>query len=837
MNARAWLIGFAIGGVALLIAGYLALQWQLARALPDHDVSARVGGLNKPVEILRDGDGVPHIFAENLPDLLFAQGYVHAQDRFFTMDFYRQIARGQLHMLVGSDAEVLENDRFAQTMRFRDLAARDYEALPAREQALLQSFSDGINAYIEMREPAELALEYSALGLAGQSIEITPWTPQDSLAISRLVGFAQSGRDLTREIARASVRAAVGPDMYAQWQPPYDYSRHPTVIGQAEAGLEGVADTGTPDSGAAERTATVAPRLRLAFAKGVERYTLATEGAGSNAWVLAGNRTQSGRAMLAVDPHNGIEIPNIWHEIGLNLRADNGDTVSIYGWAAAPFFLILEGKNDFGAWGTTNVTGGDPLDLFALTINPDNPEQYLWDGDWRTFQPFTLTLPQADGAANEPDARWTHFGPVVSAPDAEQVLAMRWGGFERSRIASASLALPFSTSFEAFRAALKDWDYPPTHFVWAGADGAIGMQQAGRFPLRAGRHNGQVPNPVSGSAADWRGMIAYADMPALANPPDGVIATSNNPVAPEAYFEALGARIGANASYLLDAARGFRAARVEALLEAQNRHDAKSVAAIQNDVTVAGQAEALREVDWQALPGATACHATLAEWNGAYAANSAGALIFAHLWTQVLDRVYRQHLPDDVGVDVGMTQLMSLNTIFADPDSGWWDDPGTVRRERRNERLAPLMQDTCAALSGSYGDDVTAWRWDSVHRAQFTSPVLGRSGFGLLENIANRSDVAVAGGAATVAVSRWKHGKGYAPVHIPGYRMIFDWGAPNEMLVINSVGQSSHPASDNYADQQKRWAKGGYRKVVLDEESVRARMTHTMMLEPMETRR
>ncbi len=824
---RKWLMGAVTGGGLLMLSLWGAWEWFFHRALPDYNADATVAGLTAEVEILRDGDGVAHIFAENLSDLLFAQGYAHAQDRFFTMDFYRHIARGELHRIAGTHPDVIENDRFMQTMRIAALAEEEFQALSPEAKRLLWAFTNGINAYINDQKPGRVALEYSVLGFAGRDIAVMPWRPEDSLAISKLVGFSMSGRDLTRELDRAAVLDAVGPEMYAQWRPAYDYTRHPVV-------LKGdVIKTTVPKP--LEGQATISPTVSdggLASRTGIERYGLAPEGAGSNAFALSGALTKSGRPLIAVDPHAALEIPNIWHEIGLNLRPPSGDNISVYGWVAAPFFLVLEGKNDYGAWGTTNVTGGDPFDLFILTVNPNNSGQYLWNDEWLTFTKTPIHLPGANGQMETTEADWTHFGPVVSPPGADTVLAARWGGFEGGKLTEASLALPFSRTFEEMRQALEGWDYPPTHFVWAGKDGSIGIQQAGRFPYRIRGHSGQLPHPATGDKDDWPGMIAYADMPYGVDPSSGFIATGNNPIKPPSYFDELGQRANANANYLKDVARGYRGARLEALIEAHNHHDAASAKRIQTDVKVFGLKESLANIDWDLFQEQGRCVALLTDWSGKYGKESAGALVFAHLWSAILDKVYKPHLPDSVSVNVGMAELLSLETILADPNSGWWDNPKTDRRENQYDRLADIIPEVCSTLENQFGDDIAAWQWGDVHQAAFVAPVLGQSGISFLERAANREGILVPGGSGTISVSRWKHGAGYSPVHIPGYRMVFDWGNPDEMFLINSVGQSSHVASPHYTDQQEKWAANVYRKVTLTEDIIRSRVKHRQVLRP-----
>lgn len=840
---RRWLLsGLAAIAVAIFAAGGWA--WRTTTApLPKTGGNADVSGISARVEIIRDKRGIAHIFAANKQDLLFGQGYLHAQDRWFTMDFYRRIARGELAGLVGGAPEVIENDRLMRTLGFAELAARDYAALDGETRAAIDAFAAGVNAYVKDRKPNRLAVEYSVLKLGGLNPEIRPWTAEDSLAVGKLMGFALSGKDATIELERAAMRSAVNPEMYAQWRPGYDYGRHPTVIAAedlpviAEAATRGDQREGRLSVPVAPQHASLSAQRSFAF---LERLGFAAEGAGSNSWVVSGAHTKSGLPMLAVDPHNGIELPNLWHEIGLHIRNadDPSADISIYGFAAAPFFLILEGTNDFGAWGTTNVTGGDALDLFRLTINPENTQQYLWDGEWRKIEQAAIEISVAGGAPVKHVLERTHFGPILPAPENEPRYAVQWGGFERSALARASVKLPFNKSYEELRAALADWDFPPTHFIYAGKNGDIGIQQAGRYPIRAPGADGSIPQDGSNSDVAWRGYLPYALMPHVKNPANGVIVTGNNPVAPPDYFDAVikAHNIDGEIDFLKDAARGYRGARITERLAAEGPHDVDSFADIQRDTLVPGLRASLQAVLDATASEPSPCRTALVEWRGEYTMDSAGALVFAHLWTEVLDEVYAPHFPVGVKPKVGMTELLSLETILADAASGWWDDPETDVRETRQDRLSGLLSAACDSATKAYGMDTGRWAWGEVHRAHFKNEILNGSGIGLLKWFGNRGPIPTFGGAATVSIGRWRHGDGFDAVHIPGYRFIIDLAAPTQALVINSTGQSSHPASAHYADQMKTWAAGNYDVRRFDEASLRSRAEHKLILNPADAR-
>lgn len=792
--------------VVAILLGVGWLSYAAHSPLPDHESELQFAALSAPVQITRTDDGVPHIYAETKADLLFAQGYVHAQDRWWTMEFYRHVARGELSALVGKDAEAFENDTLMRLLGFADLAEGDYAALDTESRALIGSFAAGVNAYIDGQHPNDLAVEYALLKAGGVEPVVREWSPTDSLAVARLLGFSLSAKDIDRELARAALKAQVTPEMYAEWAVPYDYARHPTVLKAGDLGLKAAPPLSSASQLPTARTPPVGSVSRLLRNRYFAALPGRADGHGSNAWVVSGAHTASGSPMIAVDPHQGLELPNVYHEIGLHLRPPSGEPFDIYGFAAAPFFLILEGMNTAGAWATTNVSGGDSLDLYRLQINPADPDQYRWNGAWRTMESAAVSIAVGDGSRESVRLRRTHFGPVLPAEPREPVYAARWGGFARSAVTRASLRLSFATNFDEFRSALADWDYPPTNFLWAARSGEIGFQTAGRFPIRPPGADATVPQDGSGSATEWRGFLAYDAMPTMRNPASGIIVTGNNMPVPPGYFERVAASLpdGGDPNFIRDASRGYRGARIERLLSQSDAHDEASFRRIQLDVTVEGLAASLRFLAAEPYTDQS-CARAIAGWKGDFAVESTGAAAFARLWSAVLSEVYQPHAPE-TKFGVGMTQLLSLQTILANTESGWWDDPRTEAQERRDDRLPALLEGPC--------NDATAW--GDLHRAVFTHPLFSASGIPLLEGWGSLDPISVPGGVATVNMGRWNEASGdYTAKHIAAYRFIHDL-ATRDALAINSTGQSSHPASSFYASQTQGWASGTYRRVELN---------------------
>ncbi|MGO1562167.1 MAG: penicillin acylase family protein, partial [Actinomycetaceae bacterium] len=166
-------LGVALAGV---------ITFLVRRPLPDHGGEQVLPGLAADVEVIRDDLGVPHIYASSDTDLMAALGYVHAQDRFFEMDYRRHVTAGRLSELVGDVPEAVEADSVVRTLGWRRVAEEEWDLLGEEAQSLYEAYADGVNAYISDREASRLGLEYTVLSLQVDVGDIEPWTPVDSLA-------------------------------------------------------------------------------------------------------------------------------------------------------------------------------------------------------------------------------------------------------------------------------------------------------------------------------------------------------------------------------------------------------------------------------------------------------------------------------------------------------------------------------------------------------------------------------------------------------------------------------------------------------------------------------
>ena len=370
---------------ALLLGGCFTLT---RPALPQVRGSIEVEGLDDRVEIYRDDAGVAHIIATTDTGVFLGQGYVHAQDRFYQMEFWRRIGAGRLSELFGE--EVLSTDIYLRTMGFRHIAQQEYHAAPPLMKTALDSYAAGVNAYIAERKPRKLAAEFALLGLQGRKLEIEPWTPLDSITWAKVMSQDMGG-DFAQELLRLDVIRAVGVEMARDFFAPFRYGEMPTVIHAEDVGgdLPAGRTVPTPEDDLALLddpvwlSAVAALNLEGPVIAGRDHLAEIAFGGsletGSNQWVLAGRHTASGLPHLANDVHLGIQMPAIWYKCSLHVTGPSGWSSRGYSFAGMPGIVI--GHNDRIVWGMSTAEP-DVQDLYVELVNPQNPDEYLVGDRW-----------------------------------------------------------------------------------------------------------------------------------------------------------------------------------------------------------------------------------------------------------------------------------------------------------------------------------------------------------------------------------------------------------------------------------------------------------------------
>ncbi len=810
-------------GVALLLVAAAAWgTWTVRRSFPETDGELTVAGLDRPVDVLRDEHGIPQIYADSAEDLFYAQGFVHAQDRFFEMDFRRHVTAGRLAELVGEDA--LDTDVYVRSLGWYDVAEEELSQLDPQSRGYLQAYADGVNAYLEDKSSSELSLEYAVLGLTGPDYAPEPWAPADSLAWLKALAWDLRS-NVTDEIQRVLASTTLSPREVEELYPDYPVDEHQPIL-DTGAVVDGRFDPDATGSSAGARpplppavTRALAPRLRALARVDAEIPGLlgAGEGIGSNSWVVSGDHTASGAPILANDPHLAPSMPGVWEQMGLHCRVVGPECpFDVAGTTFSGVPGVVIGHNDRIAWGLTTMYA-DVADLYVEQVDGN---RYLFDGQW-----VEMSVREEEfEIAGEEDpvtrtVRATRHGPLLSdvdddaadvaegapvsesAGDRELAVALQWTALEPGRTMDALFAIDRAGSWDEFRAAARLFEVPSQNLVYADVDGHIGYQAPGTIPIRR-LGDGRWPVPGWDARYGWSGTIPFNQLPWTYDPAGGVIVTANQAVVDPARYRWT---LGADTSY------GYRSQRVLDLLATRDDWTVDDTTALQTD-TLHPMAEPLVPLlVGQPLGSAYQRQGQqlLAGWDGTQPADSGAAAYFNVVWRDLLEATFHDQLPKVVWPEGGERWFAVVTRLLDDPDSDWWDDVETEGvREDRDDILVAAMQQARDDLTSMLALDPADWSWGAIHRLELVNPTLGESGIGAVEALFNRGPYELGGGGGAVEANAWLAGEGFDVAVVPSMRMVVPLDDLDAARWITVGGVSGHAFSAHYDDQTDLWVRG-----------------------------
>ncbi|MEE8372871.1 MAG: penicillin acylase family protein, partial [Dehalococcoidia bacterium] len=661
------------------------------------------------------------------------------------------------------------------------------------------------------------------------------------------------------EETRSSLYELLGQQMTDQWlTPPWPFGERPTIVQPEDFDVTGATGGSGADgeTGMVEGLASAGSdawrNMSLVFGDG--------RGIGSNNWVVSGNMTESGMPLLANDPHLGILLPSIWYEIGLHVPSDNGqDPFDVTGFTFATIPGIVIGHNSSIAWGMTN-NGPDVFDLYRIRVNPDNPLQYEWNGEWRDMTVREETISFA-GSKKEVvvQVRETHLGPIINDNELdeetgevlgfnnEDPMALRWTALEPGTINQSVLALDRASNWEEFRSALEYWSVPSQNFVYADIEGNIGYQMPGVVPYRAGTHSGLLPVPGWTDEFEWQGFIPYESLPSVFNPQRGYVVTANQAVVPMEYYDMLAEELGEGPNYVFSREwdYGYRAQRIVELLERDAPHTFESFQRIQGDNKSISAEELMPylaglEVDDPELADA---RDWLLEWDFQFNADSPQAALYAQFWARLMDDLFNDQIVGEDFEDENKAygsdrDMQAVSLLLPDPNNIWWDDAATDDKvETRDEILIRSFGDGFGNTVAALGKKRDKWKWGDLHRATFVSLPLGESGTGFIERRVNRGPFAVSGTTATVNNTFWgvshdEEDEAFEVRALPSMRMIVDLGDLPQSVTMHTTGQSGHPYSSHYADMIDPWRNIEYHPMLWTRQQVDEAAVARLVLNP-----
>ncbi|HEV3232185.1 MAG TPA: penicillin acylase family protein, partial [Candidatus Dormibacteraeota bacterium] len=496
----ALMIGLAIALPALVAAAGVAYWAIFRRPLPRVSGRLAVEGPRAEVEVVRDAAGVAHVVAASEPDAAFGVGFLHGQERLWQMELMRRIAAGRLSELVGERG--LPVDRLMRRLGLHRVSEAEWHVTHAAGdlRGLLLAYAAGVNAAAQDRPPpAELAILRH---------RPAPWTPEDSLAVGRLLGLSQA-RSWEAQLVRARLLKAAGAE----------------VAAEVDATLAGAAGRGGSPL-AADGVEAALAGLVADLAAADEIMPLSAWTAASNSWAVAGARTASGRPLLANDPHSALTMPSLWYQVHLAHPDGELSGMSVCG---LPFVLL--GHNRDIAWGLTNSCLSIQ-DLYVERFNPHNPLQFDDAGTWQDAVRFREVIRVRGGRAVTEDVLVTRRGPIVSpaVPGRQPPLSLRWVALD-SEVDSLGwlMRLNRATGWPAFRAAVASCPSPALALTYADTAGNVGWRVSGFIPRRRpGR--GWLPSAGWEPGGEWEGFLSMDEVPEAFNPPGGLVIRANQPI-------------------------------------------------------------------------------------------------------------------------------------------------------------------------------------------------------------------------------------------------------------------------------------------------------------------
>jgi penicillin amidase len=764
---------------------------RLDGTLTGHAVSA-------PVSIIYDQVGMPHIRAQNDPDLFYGLGYAMAQDRFFFMDLIRRVGRGELSGLFGKlphyqhfDTVVI--DRTMRSFRFVERGQQGVANLSPEDRGLLEAYTRGINRYLQ--DAGDSLAEYRFFHARPE-----PWRTEDCFVAADLFGLTMTAYGLVYEYYASRLFQELGPERAKLF-----------LIGYPKD-----APSITEDYPA--KAALNNPALEPLFNLFAQLGPL-LNGLGSNNWVVSGSKTASGKPLLANDPHVPIILlPTFWYHAHLQ-----GGDYDVAGMVFPGFPAFGAGSNGKIAWGITNARA-DYFDLFREKISPDHPGQYFYKGEWRPFEIIPGEIPVRGHKPVKYEMRFTVHGPVleeqllgyqVPVNTGEEVLVSHITEVDMARFFHGYNRIALAADWDSWVKALEDKAMGPVawNHVFASKSGDIGYYESGHVALRPDRQ-GVLARRGTGED-DWGPWIPFNEMPHIKNPAKGFIATANNKIE------------GPDYPYYLSAGYNFpsRASRITELLEGRTGLTVQDMEKIQGDLKVKSAeqvvplilADLAADPDPEVQKGAAA----LKQWQeqGYFAAiDATGPAVYEMMLKQLLKDTFSDELSPGLVGKLGLAGMSfpTLMKILPEPDNIWFDNVTTPRRETRKDIMRQAMLESTAYLKQKLGRDASRWTWGRLQTLYLYLPGgfipqagksmrIGKYQYPGTEETINNS--------TNIFIKRY----GFVNMAGPSSRLVVDLNDPRHLLYNCSTGPSENPKSGRFSETTEAWRTGKYFTMSMDE--------------------
>ncbi len=789
------IIGIII--VVILIGGIIFINIISKKALPDYHSTVKIESVSEEVTIYRDKYAIPHIIAKNEKDLYIAVGYVLAQDRLWQMDLLRRATQGRLSEIFGDD--MVEVDLMLRSLQISKKSNLVLDSCNAEVIAALEAFSIGVNEFINTHQK-KLSIEFTVLGYKPE-----PWTPQNSL---NLIGYMawdlKSG--WVAEIALHEIKKLVDSAKFNLLIP--DLKKQTSTI--------------YPDFEISSNTVKTVLHMRDEMEKlediGLNIFC------GSNNWAVSGEKSATGKPVLANDMHLGLFAPGIWFQMHQVIEGKLDVTGVIL--PGQPF--IISGHNDSIAWGMTNVMLDD-IDFYAETLNEDSTK-YKVDGKWKDLIIMDEVVKSKSGKEFKDKLKFTHRGPIITnfKDVTNDAISMSWVGNYYSNEVQSVYYLNRAGNWNRFKDVMQTFLSTSQNVVYADIEGNIGLYCCAGIPIRRG--DGALIKPGDTSLYDWTGFVPFEEKPHIYNPEEGYAISANNNTAPENYPYYISHWFHLPARY----------DRIKEMIEAEDKLTIEDHKNIQTDlyglyaknvqsklIEPLNKLENLSEKESKAI-------AILNVWDFIYSKESIAPTLFEKLYYIFFKNV----VIDEIGEDLYKEMLKEKSLAWDATDnfldhksSAWFDDVTTNdRAETFMDILELSFKETIEELEKKYGNDMDDWKWAKIHQLSLKHPM---GSVNILNKIfkLNTKYYPVGGSYHTVCPYSFKiGGDDFDVVHGASERHVYSVGNWDNSFTVIPTGNSGIPASINYCDQTEMYVNNEYHKDYISIDKIKENAVYIMKI-------
>jgi penicillin amidase len=797
-------IGLFVTLVIVVSVGGIIFYKMLSSSLPIYNGQIQSDKIFSDIRIYRDSLAVPYIFAQNDEDAAFALGYLHAQERLFVMDLARRAGEGRLSEVLGEDA--VPFDKMFLTVGLKRNALENVKKLNPISLNLLKAYSNGVNLYIKEAK-GHYPVEFDALGY-----DPYEWKPEHSLLIIRMMAW-QLNISWWVDFSFSDLVLKLGEDKVKKILPAYP-ENGPYIIPSELKNLSSI-NKGLVETDQAFREFMGSSGTHI----------------GSNNWAVNGTKSQSGKPIIANDPHLEYSAPGRWYAAVIKSGNETYAGVSLPG---VPGIVI--GKNDNISWTLTNIMADD-ADFYVEKLDSLG-KNYFYNGSWKTL----ISYKEKIKVKNKPDVEFniklTHRGPIISDIHPFSVLynnkgfhtppiSMKWTGNDFSDELFAFYKINKAKNWNDFKSAVQMFNVPGQNFVYADNNGNIGYAFGAKLPIRTYNAPTFIYDGTS-DKYDWKGFVPQSELPTLFNPPQNYIASANNKTVKEFKY---------HISNLWEPSS--RIERITQLLTSKDKLSVSDYKKFQMDQT-SPYAQKITSYILNAFKDKKITDQNLKlalellkDWNYDLNEDSQVPSIYSVFFKFLLKNIYYDEMGHDLFnefVFMSNVPYRSVLQVLEDSTNTWWDNVNTPQIESRNEIIRKSLADALTELENKFGKDIKFWQWGDLHKVTFKHSFSGF--YSLLDEYINIGPFRIGGDGTTIfnteyrfsesinKYPRFNH-KEYENDVGPSMRYIYDFANPDEFWLVLTTGQSGNVMSSHYKDMSKMWLNGGYIKIKTDETSIR----------------